>query len=128
MNGGADVRDAQRWQWQTTFEANPHLYGTDPSAPGAYAVELFGGERVGHVLELGAGQGRDTLAFPLCPYWPKSQRLLSNETYLCGWAARTPSPRSELAPIAVPAGVWAAFLLSRSPRLTCGLPVETAMA
>lgn len=63
MNGGPDMRDAQRHHWQTTFEANSHLYGTEPSAPGAYAVELFGRERVGHVLEPGAGQGRDTLAF-----------------------------------------------------------------
>lgn len=63
MNGRPDMRDAQRRHWQTTFQANPHLYGTHPSAPGAYAVELFGREQVGHVLELGAGQGRDTLAF-----------------------------------------------------------------
>jgi integrase/recombinase XerD len=63
MNSGPDMRDAQRRHWQTMFQAHPHLYGTDPSAPGAYAVELFGRERVGQVLELGAGQGRDTLAF-----------------------------------------------------------------
>ena len=47
MNGGPEIRDAQRRHWHTTFQANPHLYGTDPSAPGAYAVELFGRERVG---------------------------------------------------------------------------------
>jgi SAM-dependent methyltransferase len=69
MNGGPDMADAQRRHWQTTFQANPHMYGIDPSAPGAYAVELFGRERVGHVLELGAGQGRDTLAFLRAGLW-----------------------------------------------------------
>ena len=47
--------------WAATFEANPDMYGTDPSAPGLAAAEAF--EAAGHtdVLELGAGQGRDTL-------------------------------------------------------------------
>ncbi len=55
--------DSQREHWQTTFQENPQMYGTDPSEPGAYAVDLFGREDVRDVLELGAGQGRDTLAF-----------------------------------------------------------------
>ena len=55
--------DAQREHWQATFEANPEMYGTDPSQPGAYAAELFNREHVRELLELGAGQGRDTLAF-----------------------------------------------------------------
>ena len=63
MNSGHDLLDAQREHWQATFHANPSMYGTDPSEPGSYAVELFVRERARHVLELGAGQGRDTLAF-----------------------------------------------------------------
>jgi SAM-dependent methyltransferase len=55
--------DAQREHWQATFEANPDLYGTGPSEPGAYAVRLLAHEQIHHLLELGAGQGRDTLAF-----------------------------------------------------------------
>ncbi len=39
------------------------MYGTQPSEPGRYAVELFTGEAVRDVAELGVGQGRDTLAF-----------------------------------------------------------------
>ena len=58
-----DLRDRQREHWQATFDANPDMYGTDPSEPGAYAVELFTREQARAVLELGAGQGRDTLAF-----------------------------------------------------------------
>lgn len=58
-----DARDAQREHWQATFDANPAMYGTEPSEPGAYAVDLFAREHATDVLELGAGQGRDTLAF-----------------------------------------------------------------
>jgi SAM-dependent methyltransferase len=58
-----DTPDAQREHWQATFEANPDMYGTDPSQPGRYAAELFNREHVHEVLELGAGQGRDTLGF-----------------------------------------------------------------
>ena len=38
------------------------MYGTNPSEPGRYAVDLLTRERVVQILELGAGQGRDTLA------------------------------------------------------------------
>lgn len=58
-----NLLDGQRQHWQTTFQANPDMYGTDPSLPGAYSVDLFTREQLRHVLELGAGQGRDTLAF-----------------------------------------------------------------
>jgi SAM-dependent methyltransferase len=53
----------QRQHWQLTFAANPDMYGTRPSEPGQYAADLFTRERKHDVLELGAGQGRDTLAF-----------------------------------------------------------------
>ena len=55
--------DAQREHWQATFDANPDLYGTGPGEPGAYAVGLLAREQIHDLLELGAGQGRDTLAF-----------------------------------------------------------------
>lgn len=63
VSGGRQMLDAQREQWQATFDANPDLYGTGPSEPGAHAVGLFAREQIHHLLELGAGQGRDTLAF-----------------------------------------------------------------
>jgi SAM-dependent methyltransferase len=47
--------------WAETFEANPDMYGTDPSAPGLAAAEAFAAAGCSSVLELGAGQGRDTL-------------------------------------------------------------------
>jgi SAM-dependent methyltransferase len=39
------------------------MYGTQPSEPGQYAVDLFNREHLQEVLELGAGQGRDTISF-----------------------------------------------------------------
>jgi len=51
----------QREHWAATFEANPDMYGTDPSAPALAAAEAFAAAGHRSVLELGAGQGRDTL-------------------------------------------------------------------
>lgn len=57
-----DPGAGQREQWSTTFEAHPLMYGVDPSNAGRYAVELFARAGARAVLELGAGQGRDTAA------------------------------------------------------------------
>jgi SAM-dependent methyltransferase len=51
----------QREHWAATFEANPDMYGTDPSAPALAAAGAFAAAGHRSVLELGAGQGRDTL-------------------------------------------------------------------
>jgi len=53
---------AQRQHWETTLQANPQMYGTEPSAPGRHAASRFATDGLTRVLELGAGQGRDTLA------------------------------------------------------------------
>ena len=45
------------------YRAHPDMYGPEPSAPGRYALDLFLDRQVTDVVELGAGQGRDTLAF-----------------------------------------------------------------
>lgn len=55
--------ESQRQHWQRTFATNPDMYGTQASEPGRYAIDLFTQERKHDVLELGAGQGRDTFAF-----------------------------------------------------------------
>ena len=46
MTSHCDTPDAQREHWQATFEANPDMYGTDPSQSGGYAAELFNREHV----------------------------------------------------------------------------------
>ena len=57
-----DERSPQRRHWEGVFNANPAMYGEDPSAPAQHAIALFQRHHVHEVLELGAGQGRDTVA------------------------------------------------------------------
>jgi SAM-dependent methyltransferase len=58
----ATVRARQRQHWAATFAANPHMYGSGSSESAAAAAGEFASAGVQRVLELGAGQGRDTLA------------------------------------------------------------------
>ena len=51
----------QRSHWDETFAANPSMFGLEPSESGRYAANRFVAEGLAQVLELGAGQGRDTL-------------------------------------------------------------------
>jgi SAM-dependent methyltransferase len=51
----------QHRQWEQVFNEEPDLYGKTPSAPARYAAKAFKRERIGRILELGGGQGRDTL-------------------------------------------------------------------
>lgn len=55
--------DRQRLQWDESFELDPDFFGPGPSWPAAEALRLFQGEGVRCILELGAGQGRDSLYF-----------------------------------------------------------------
>ncbi len=57
------ARDAQSAHWRETYRLNPDMYGIDPSEAGRAAIETFMSLGLRNVLELGAGQGRDTLAF-----------------------------------------------------------------
>jgi SAM-dependent methyltransferase len=51
----------QRKHWESTFATNQQMYGPEPSQPGRYAASRFATDGLSRVLELGAGQGRDTL-------------------------------------------------------------------
>ncbi len=55
--------DAQRHQWQEAFSETPDMFGAASSRPARAAVELFQREGTKRILELGGGQGRDTLYF-----------------------------------------------------------------
>ncbi len=57
------VLDRQREHWDKTFAGHPEMFGAEPSDPARAAVELFLAEGKVDLLELGAGQGRDTLFF-----------------------------------------------------------------
>jgi SAM-dependent methyltransferase len=57
------ILDAQRQQWQNTFIEHPEMFGREPSYPTGKAAEQYRREGVTDVLELGCGQGRDTIFF-----------------------------------------------------------------
>jgi SAM-dependent methyltransferase len=59
--GHVELARAQQDRWQTAYEGNPRLHGAEPSAAARWTVKLFGAAGIDDVLELGAGQGRDSL-------------------------------------------------------------------
>ncbi|MFQ5917965.1 MAG: class I SAM-dependent methyltransferase [Candidatus Binatia bacterium] len=58
-----ETLDDQCSHWDTTFLKKPAMFGEHPSDPAQKALELFQKEGLNKILELGAGQGRDTLFF-----------------------------------------------------------------
>ncbi len=63
QQASGDVLSAQREHWEQTFISKPTMFGDEPSYPGRIAARLFKIENKVKVLELGAGQGRDSLFF-----------------------------------------------------------------
>lgn len=57
------VLDVQREHWQTTFASRAEMFGNEPSYAARRAAVLFQREGKRRILELGSGQGRDTLFF-----------------------------------------------------------------
>jgi SAM-dependent methyltransferase len=55
--------DGQEGHWDKTYTGNPAFFGDGASEFAHTAINLFKGEAVRSVLELGCGQGRDTLLF-----------------------------------------------------------------
>ena len=58
-----DTLNAQQGHWDKTFSQKPDMFGRDPSEPARRAVEFLQQEGKTLLLELGCGQGRDTLFF-----------------------------------------------------------------
>jgi SAM-dependent methyltransferase len=54
---------AQQQHWDATYHAHPDMYGLAGSVPGRHALQVFRAHGVRQVVELGSGQGRDTLPF-----------------------------------------------------------------
>jgi SAM-dependent methyltransferase len=55
--------DAQQPHWETVFSRKPEMLGESPSDPARWAAALFRQEGATNLLDLGCGQGRDTLFF-----------------------------------------------------------------
>ena len=62
-DGASDPKDAQQDHWTRTFANRTDFLGGDPSQIAIGALERFRAAGVRDLLELGAGQGRDTLLF-----------------------------------------------------------------
>lgn len=58
-----EILDAQQEHWQKTFSQRPEMFGAEPSAPARAAAGWLKREGKTRLLELGGGQGRDTLFF-----------------------------------------------------------------
>jgi SAM-dependent methyltransferase len=59
----ADPIANQNDKWTSIFAARPDFLGAEPSEPGRAAMARFAKAGVNELLELGPGQGRDTLLF-----------------------------------------------------------------
>ena len=53
----------QKQHWENTFETRPKLFGDSPSTVATKVAEIFKKENFTNILELGGGQGRDSLFF-----------------------------------------------------------------
>jgi len=53
----------QQQHWENTFTSNPEMFGDKPSKAAVHALNIFKKTGATQILELGAGQGRDTLFF-----------------------------------------------------------------
>ena len=58
-----EIFNKQNRHWEDTFASKPQMFGTDPSIAAIKAVAIFKNNGVRKILELGGGQGRDTLYF-----------------------------------------------------------------
>jgi SAM-dependent methyltransferase len=61
-----DGLNGQRAYWEATFSARPEMFGGNPSDAARKAAEVFRQANHVSILELGAGQGRDTLHLAQC--------------------------------------------------------------
>ena len=58
-----EVLNGQHQHWENMLLNKPDMFGTEPSDPAQKAAELFKKEGRVKILELGGGQGRDTIFF-----------------------------------------------------------------
>ena len=57
------ILNKQAQHWENYYATNPDTFGASPSAAAIKAAETFNKEGITNILELGAGQGSDTLFF-----------------------------------------------------------------
>ncbi len=60
--------NAQQQHWDRMLAEHREMFGEAPSDAGRYAATTFQNEKAVHILELGGGQGRDTLFLARCGF------------------------------------------------------------
>ena len=55
--------DQQSQHWEKNFSNKPEMFGLEPSYSAKKALEIFKKNNINHIVELGAGLGRDTIFF-----------------------------------------------------------------
>ena len=63
MNNTNDLLNKQRNHWENKFFNKPEMFGNSPSIAAVKSISSFNDNKCTNLLELGAGQGRDTLFF-----------------------------------------------------------------
>ena len=58
-----EVLIKQSQHWENNFSSKPEMFGLDPSFAAINAIKIFKENSIQRILELGPGQGRDTLFF-----------------------------------------------------------------
>ena len=58
------ILDQQSQHWEKSFSSKPEMFGLEPSFSAKIALEKFKKNNVKHIIELGAGLGRDTIFLP----------------------------------------------------------------
>lgn len=58
-----EILNNQNTHWEATLTSKPQMFGATPSEAAIKAVEIFKQNGVKKIIELGGGQGRDTMYF-----------------------------------------------------------------
>ena len=58
-----EILNRQSQHWEKNFSSKPEMFGKEPSVAAIGAAKIFKENNLERILELGSGQGRDTLFF-----------------------------------------------------------------
>lgn len=58
-----EVLDKQSLHWEKNFSNRPDMFGTDASVAAVYTLDQFKKNNFKNIVELGSGQGRDSIFF-----------------------------------------------------------------
>ena len=53
----------QKKHWDNNFLKKPSMFGNSPSEAALMALKFFKSSQINNIIEIGAGQGRDTFFF-----------------------------------------------------------------